>query len=73
VPYCYYTRDAQVLYALSKDIAPHRPERALVTDRQWAFMQRCWVPVNAPESRPLSKEIVKFAKEELVEINEASL
>jgi hypothetical protein len=68
VPYHYYISDGQVLYAISKEIVPKRPNRALVTHPQWTFMQRCWMPVTvgAVESRPLDEEILKFAMQELV-------
>ncbi|KAF8839731.1 WD40 repeat-like protein [Paxillus ammoniavirescens] len=72
VPYHYYIRDAQVLYAISKDIIPRRPSQGLVTDRQWTFIQRCWTTVDAGESRPHDDEIVEFARQELIEITKAS-
>ncbi|KIJ07795.1 hypothetical protein PAXINDRAFT_139697 [Paxillus involutus ATCC 200175] len=49
VPYHYYVRESQVLSAISKGMIPKRPGRALVTDRQWTFMQRCWMPVDGDE------------------------
>ncbi|KAF9233993.1 kinase-like domain-containing protein [Melanogaster broomeanus] len=44
VPYYYFTREAQVVHALSRGDTPKRPQasRALITDRRWKFMQRCW-------------------------------
>ncbi|KIJ11882.1 hypothetical protein PAXINDRAFT_101466 [Paxillus involutus ATCC 200175] len=72
VPYHYYIRDAQVLSAVSKGFIPQRPNRALVTDRQWTFMQRCWMPVGVGEPRPHDDEIVEFIKQELVELERAS-
>ncbi|KIJ11357.1 hypothetical protein PAXINDRAFT_84633, partial [Paxillus involutus ATCC 200175] len=68
VPYHYYPRDMQVLYAISQGMTPQRPSQAQVTDRQWAFMQRCWIPINAGGSRPGDEEIVEFARRELIEI-----
>ncbi|KAF8839733.1 kinase-like protein, partial [Paxillus ammoniavirescens] len=73
VPYHYYIRDAQVLYAISKDIIPRRPSQGLVTDRQWTFMQRCWTTVDAGELRPCDDEIVEFARQELVGIGQGTL
>jgi len=52
---------------------PKRPGRELVTDRQWTFMQRCWMPVDGDESRPDDDEIVEFSVQELVEIKKATL
>jgi len=71
VPYHYYTREAQVLNVITKGIIPKRPSRALVTDRQWTFMQECWMPSNAGQSRPGDDEIVAFVRQELVEIEQA--
>ncbi|KAF8835171.1 kinase-like protein [Paxillus ammoniavirescens] len=73
VPYHYCIREAQVLSAILKGMIPTRPSRALVTDRQWTFMQRCWMPVDAGESRPCADELVEFAKQELVAIQKATL
>ncbi|KAF9239100.1 kinase-like domain-containing protein, partial [Melanogaster broomeanus] len=71
VPYCYYAREAQVVLALSKGDTPKRPQatssRALVTDRRWTFMQRCWSTVDAGRQRPSDEEIVEFTRRELVE------
>ncbi|KIJ12114.1 hypothetical protein PAXINDRAFT_15024 [Paxillus involutus ATCC 200175] len=47
------------------------PGRALVTDRQWTFMQRCWMLVDVGEPRPHDDEIVEFARQELDEIEKA--
>ncbi|KAF8833686.1 kinase-like protein [Paxillus ammoniavirescens] len=68
VPYHYYTREPQVLSAIFKGMIPKRPHRALVTDRQWTFMERCWMPIDGDESRPSDDEIVEFSRQELVEI-----
>ncbi|KIJ11878.1 hypothetical protein PAXINDRAFT_15208 [Paxillus involutus ATCC 200175] len=68
VPYNYYIRDSQVLSAILKRIIPQRPNRGLVNDRQWAFMQRCWMPVGVGEPRPGDDEIVEFVRQELVEL-----
>ncbi|KAF8834413.1 kinase-like protein, partial [Paxillus ammoniavirescens] len=73
IPYHYYIRESQVLSAISKGMIPKRPNRALVTDRQWTFMQRCWMPVDGDESRPGDDEIVEFSRQELVEIEKAIL
>ncbi|KAF8839957.1 WD40 repeat-like protein, partial [Paxillus ammoniavirescens] len=72
VPYHYYIRDAQVLSAVSRGIIPQRPNRALVTDRQWMFMQRCWMPVGVGEPRPSDDEIVEFVRQELVRLENAT-
>ncbi|KAF9228991.1 WD40 repeat-like protein [Gyrodon lividus] len=60
VPYHYYSRDAQVLHAISKGETPKRPSQAWVTDRRWTFIQRCWTPVGAGEPRPSDDEIVEY-------------
>jgi hypothetical protein len=65
VPYHYYAREAQVVHAISKGVIPKRPSQELVTDRQWTFMQRCWTPVDADQSRPGDEEIVEFVRQEL--------
>ncbi|KIJ12111.1 hypothetical protein PAXINDRAFT_171393, partial [Paxillus involutus ATCC 200175] len=68
IPFHYYPREPQVLSAISKAMIPKRPSRTLVTDRQWTFMQRCWMPIDGDESRPGDDEIVEFSRQELVEI-----
>ncbi|KAF9235060.1 kinase-like domain-containing protein, partial [Melanogaster broomeanus] len=71
VPYYYYTREAQVVHAIARGDIPKRPQAtssgALVTDRRWAFMQRCWSSVDAGRHRPSNEEIVEFTRCELVE------
>ncbi|KIK92336.1 hypothetical protein PAXRUDRAFT_147566, partial [Paxillus rubicundulus Ve08.2h10] len=64
VPYHYYSRDEWVLLVRSKGETPKRPDEALVTQRQWAFIERCWASV---ESRPSSDESVEFAGNELIQ------
>ncbi|KAF8839143.1 kinase-like protein [Paxillus ammoniavirescens] len=71
VPYHYWTREAQVMNAISRGVIPQRPRQELVTDRQWLFMQRCWTPVDAGELRPCVDEIVEFVRQELVHIDTA--
>ena len=71
MPYHYYVRDSQVLSAISKGNIPQRPGRALVTDRQWTFMQQCWMSVGMSEPRPGDDEIVEFVRQELVHIDKA--
>ncbi|KIJ05099.1 hypothetical protein PAXINDRAFT_103743 [Paxillus involutus ATCC 200175] len=73
IPYHYYVRESQVLYAISKGIIPMRPNAPVVTDRQWRFMQRCWMPVDVDEPRPRADEVVEFARQELVEMRNSSL
>ncbi|KAF9233557.1 kinase-like domain-containing protein, partial [Melanogaster broomeanus] len=71
VPYYYYVRDAQVMHAISKGDTPRRPQATssgeLVTDRRWAFMQRCWSYLDAGPQRPSDEEIVQFTSCELAE------
>ncbi|KIJ13862.1 hypothetical protein PAXINDRAFT_116831 [Paxillus involutus ATCC 200175] len=64
IPYYYYTREPQVIHAMSQGRTPRTPSEDLVTDHQWAFMQRCWAPINT--ERPSGEEIVEFARHELV-------
>ncbi|KIK92334.1 hypothetical protein PAXRUDRAFT_147572 [Paxillus rubicundulus Ve08.2h10] len=59
VPYHYYSRDESVFLARSRGQIPKRPDQHLVTDRQWAFIERCWASV---ESRPSSDEIIEFTR-----------
>ncbi|KIJ12205.1 hypothetical protein PAXINDRAFT_171345 [Paxillus involutus ATCC 200175] len=72
VPYHYYRRDSVVQSAILKRTIPQRPDRSLVTDRQWTFMQRCWMPVGVGEPRPRCDEIVEFVRQELVELGMAA-
>ncbi|KAF8836692.1 kinase-like protein [Paxillus ammoniavirescens] len=65
VPYHYYPREIQVLYAISKGVIPKRPGKELVTDRQWLFMQQCWMPLDAGDLRPGDEEITEFVRHEL--------
>ncbi|KAF8834867.1 kinase-like protein, partial [Paxillus ammoniavirescens] len=64
VPYHYFSREAQVLHAISRGEIPKRPNKALVTDDQWTFIERCWFSVDA---RPSDDEIVEFTRNELVQ------
>ncbi|KIJ07120.1 hypothetical protein PAXINDRAFT_90906 [Paxillus involutus ATCC 200175] len=64
VPYHYLVNDAPVVLAIRKGETPKRPSEDLVTDRQWAFMQRCWTPATV--ARPSGEEIVEFVRRELV-------
>ncbi|KIJ14088.1 hypothetical protein PAXINDRAFT_100313 [Paxillus involutus ATCC 200175] len=65
VPYHYYSRDEWVLLVRSKGETPKRPDQSLVTQRQWAFIERCWASV---ESRPSVDEIVEFTRNELIQV-----
>ncbi|KIJ10302.1 hypothetical protein PAXINDRAFT_16694 [Paxillus involutus ATCC 200175] len=71
VPYHYCTREAQVMNAISKGAIPKRPRQELVTDRQWSFMQQCWMPLDVGEMRPCVHEIIEFVRQELVHIEQA--
>ncbi|KAF8552984.1 hypothetical protein OG21DRAFT_1604384 [Imleria badia] len=66
VPYHYYTREAQVVHAVSRGMTPRRPSSVLVTERRWTFILRCWSTVDVARSRPSSEEIVAFTEGELV-------
>ncbi|KIJ12135.1 hypothetical protein PAXINDRAFT_83330, partial [Paxillus involutus ATCC 200175] len=68
VPYHYYISEGKVLSAILQGIIPMRPDPPVVTDSQWSFMQRCWMPVDAIESRPRADEIVEFSRQQLVEM-----
>ncbi|KAF8835788.1 kinase-like protein, partial [Paxillus ammoniavirescens] len=67
VPYHYYPHDAQVLLAISKGEILKRPYKALPTDDQWSFIERCWFPINVGQPRPSSEEIVEFTRNELAQ------
>lgn len=65
VPYYYYTRDVQIIHAISKGIMPRRPTEDVVTDCRWDFIGQCWS--SDARSRPSGDEIVEFVKNELVD------
>jgi len=65
VPYHYYSREAQVVHAVSKGETPKRPGGELITDARWTFIEWCWA---SADSRPSDEEIVEFTRHELVEI-----
>ena len=65
LPYHYYTREAQVVHAVSRGMTPRQPKSAMVTERRWMFIRRCWSTVGVVRSRPSSEEIVEFTEEEL--------
>ncbi|KAF8842626.1 WD40 repeat-like protein [Paxillus ammoniavirescens] len=70
VPYHYYSREAQVLHAISRGEIPKRPNQALVTDRRWTFIQQCWTLLDdddAGQSRPSDDAIVEFTRNDLVQ------
>ena len=66
VPY-HDLHDQQVVLTIARGMQPRRPDKEVVTDHRWRFIQRCWSPTDLPESRPSSDEIVKFTEKELVE------
>ncbi|KAG9309263.1 kinase-like domain-containing protein [Chiua virens] len=68
MPYHYYSREAQVVHAVSRGMTPRRPSNALVTERRWKFIQCCWSTANVPQSRPSSEDLVKFTNGELLEM-----
>ncbi|KAF9230076.1 kinase-like domain-containing protein [Melanogaster broomeanus] len=69
VPYYYYTREAQVVHALSRGDTPKRPRLAfIVTDRRWRFIQQCWSTVDEGRLRPSGEQLVEFVSRELAEI-----
>ncbi|KAF8550643.1 kinase-like protein [Imleria badia] len=58
IPYHYYSRDMQIIAAISRGVTPTRPDNPHVTDRRWGFIQRCWSPfrvqnvVRRPSTAP---------------------
>ncbi|KAF8445021.1 kinase-like domain-containing protein [Boletus edulis BED1] len=69
VPYHYYTREVQVVHAISRGITPRRPSSALVTERRWMILQWCWSTVDPSQTRPSSDDIVHFTNDELAGVN----
>ncbi|KAF9231038.1 hypothetical protein BU15DRAFT_56627 [Melanogaster broomeanus] len=43
IPYHYYLIDPLVILAISQGEDPRRPDLAVITDRRWAFIERCWL------------------------------
>ncbi|KAF9238959.1 kinase-like protein, partial [Melanogaster broomeanus] len=68
IPYHYYPVDARVVLAISQGEIPQRPDLAAITDRRWAFIQKCWSTVDEGRSRPSDEEVVEFTRDELVQI-----
>ncbi|KAF9238134.1 kinase-like domain-containing protein [Melanogaster broomeanus] len=65
IPYHYYRVDVRVVLAISQGENPRRPGLAVITDRRWAFIQKCWSTVDEGQSRPSDEEVVEFIREEL--------
>jgi hypothetical protein len=55
IPYFYIKGDAQVVIEIHMGNKPRRPAHSFVTDKQWAFIQRCWA-ADAAE-RPDAEEV----------------
>ncbi|KAF9230141.1 kinase-like protein, partial [Melanogaster broomeanus] len=68
IPYHYYPADARVVLAISQGENPQRADLAAITDRRWAFIQKCWSTVDEGQSRPSDEEIVEFTRGELVQM-----
>ncbi|KAF9238962.1 kinase-like domain-containing protein [Melanogaster broomeanus] len=68
IPYHYYPVDARVVLAISQGENPQRPDLAAITDRRWAFIQKCWSTVDEGHSRPSDEEVVEFMRDELVQM-----
>ncbi|KAF9236048.1 kinase-like domain-containing protein, partial [Melanogaster broomeanus] len=64
IPYHYYPVDARVMLAISQGENPQRPDLAAITDRRWAFIQKCWSTVAEGRSRPSGEEVVEFMRDE---------
>ena len=65
MPYHYFTRDEQVILAISKGERPKRPSSSsVVTDDQWSFMMQCWSFVVT--ERPRDLDMVAFVHEQLL-------
>ena len=75
IPYHYLLRDQHVLLTIAKGMRPRRPDGTAVTDRRWAFIEWCWCPTDASDSksRPSSDEIVEFTWLELAEFMAAAV
>ncbi|KAF9238963.1 kinase-like domain-containing protein, partial [Melanogaster broomeanus] len=57
IPYHYYRVDVRVVLAISLGENPRRPGLAVITDRQWAFIQKCWSTVDEGQSRPPTRRL----------------
>ncbi|KAF9238954.1 kinase-like domain-containing protein, partial [Melanogaster broomeanus] len=71
IPYHYYPADPPVLLAISRGENPRRPGLAEITDRRWAFIQKCWSIGDAAyegRSRPSVEQVVEFMRDELVQM-----
>ncbi|KAF9230195.1 kinase-like domain-containing protein [Melanogaster broomeanus] len=68
IPYYYYTSVTQVLLAILQGRTPRRPQSAIITDRRWEFIQRCWSTVGKGRLRPSGEQLVGFVRRELAEI-----
>ncbi|KAF9238961.1 kinase-like domain-containing protein, partial [Melanogaster broomeanus] len=68
IPYHYYPADPPVVLAISRGENPQRPDLAEITDRRWAFIQKCWSTVDDGQSRPSDEEVVEFTRDELVQM-----
>ncbi|KAF9238953.1 kinase-like domain-containing protein [Melanogaster broomeanus] len=55
IPYHYFPADPPVVLAISRGETPWRPNLAEITDRRWAFIQRCWSTMDEGQSRPLRR------------------
>lgn len=66
MPYHYFSRDEQVLLAISRGERPKRPSStSVITDDLWCFMMKCWSFVAA--DRPSDSDMIKFVHEQLLD------
>ncbi|KIK90981.1 hypothetical protein PAXRUDRAFT_831221 [Paxillus rubicundulus Ve08.2h10] len=63
VPYADLQCDLEVMLALSTGVKPSRPQTPWMTDRIWAFIQRCWTTVELGAKRPSAEEALNFIEE----------
>ncbi|OAX37488.1 kinase-like protein [Rhizopogon vinicolor AM-OR11-026] len=63
VPYYYLRNDAQVITSIVTRVKPYRTRYALVPDKYWYFIERCWETVT--QNRPSIEQVVHAISAEL--------
>ena len=54
-PWSEVKEDGRVVLGIALGRTPARPELRAIDDRHWAFIEQCWLSVQA---RPLAKELI---------------
>jgi len=64
MPYHKLWHNNQVINAIARGEKPSLPEEPRISDRQWHFIQQCWLPFEERLSRPSADDAFNFLRYE---------